>query len=52
MFYFSHMARHHNFDRHQANEDWERAGMLEKAYEQTKDIQQSLKQNKENNEPS
>lgn len=43
------MAKHHDFDRHQAREDWERAGVLEKAYEKAKNIQ-SLDQNKENDQ--
>jgi len=45
------MAKQHNFDRHQSREDWDRAGVLEKAYEQAKNIQ-SLKQNQENDNPS
>jgi hypothetical protein len=39
MFYFSKMASQHSFDRLQAQEDWERAGLLERAHQQAKNIQ-------------
>lgn len=30
MFYFSHLAKQHSFDRYEAAEDWKQAGRLEK----------------------
>lgn len=49
MFYFSHLANQHKYDRLQSQEDWEVAGLLEKAHKQAKNIQQLPNLNKEKN---
>jgi len=50
MFYFSKMASQHNFDRFQAKEDWDRAGLLEKAQQAAENIQLIKLQQKEDDQ--
>lgn len=50
--YFSHLANQHHYSRLQAKEDWEAAGLLEKARQQAQNIKQLPTLNKERNNHS
>lgn len=50
--YFSHLANQHHYNRLQAKEDWEVAGLLEKAQQQAQNIKQTATLNKERNNQS
>ena len=43
MSYFSQIASQHSFNRRQSKDDWDRAGILEKAQMQSKNIQRKEK---------